>query len=105
MQKQATGEGWEEVRGTLSAAKPKQAKELLLQMLNENEIGDVVALGPHARRQMREDSRRIQVAGRDPEVDEILCPGPRRAEPLAGTVEKGAAAARLSQRQRLLGVC
>jgi hypothetical protein len=42
--KEATDAGWEQNRNSLQTIKPKQAKELLLQMLAKNEMDDVVAL-------------------------------------------------------------
>lgn len=44
IEKQATEAGWEQNRNSLQTIKPKQAKELLLQMLAKNEMADVVAL-------------------------------------------------------------
>jgi len=44
LKKEATDTGWEQNRSTLASIKPKQAKELLLQMLERKEIDDVVAL-------------------------------------------------------------
>lgn len=44
IEKQATEAGWEQNRNSLQTIKPKQAKELLLQMLGRNEMDDVVAL-------------------------------------------------------------
>lgn len=44
IEKQATEAGWEQNRNSLQAIKPKQAKELLLQMLARKEMDDVVAL-------------------------------------------------------------
>lgn len=43
-QKELQEGGYEEVRRSLIAAKPKQAKDLIVQMMEKNEINDVVAL-------------------------------------------------------------
>lgn len=88
LQKRNTGAGWDENRRTLLTAKPKQAKELLLQMLDKKEIDDVVALltpMPDAKR------AKIFAEFKTPDeikkVDEILRLV-RRGEPLSGVASR-----------------
>ncbi len=73
LNKQATDSGWDEVRRTLVSIKPKQAKELLLQMMEKNEMPDVVSLlGPMP------DTKRAKIFGefKTPEetrkIEEVL---------------------------------
>lgn len=89
LQRQSSDTGWDEVRRTLLAIKPKQAKELLLEMLEKGEINDVVALmGPMA------DNKRAKILGEFKtteemrKIDEVLRLL-RRGEP-ASTVAAGA---------------
>jgi hypothetical protein len=84
LEKRSTEAGWEQNRGSLSAIKAKQAKELLMAMLAKNEIQDVVALlAPMP------DSKRAKIIGefKTPEetqkIDEVLRLI-RRGEPAAG---------------------
>jgi hypothetical protein len=72
-ERRAQESGVEEARGLLSTIKPKQAKELLLQMLEKNEIGDVVLL-----LSAMPESRRAKIIGefKSPDetkkIDEVL---------------------------------
>ena len=61
----ALGGGREDARRTLEAIKPKQAKELLMQMLERNELDEVaILLERHDGEQAGEDFRRVQGARR-----------------------------------------
>ena len=82
IQKQATDGGWDDTRRVLLAAKPKQAKELIVQMLDKRELDAVVALlSPMP------DNRRAKIIAefKTPDelkrIDEILRQI-RRGEPL-----------------------
>ena len=82
VQKRATDGGWDETRRVLLAAKPKQAKELVLKMLDKNELDAVVAL-----MSPMPDNRRSKIIAefKSPDevkkIDEILREI-RRGEPL-----------------------
>jgi hypothetical protein len=88
MQKQSTADGWEQTRATLAAAKPKQAKQLLWEMLDRNEIEIVVGLlGP------MNEAKRAKIVAEFKTPDEIrklneILALLRRAEPLATTIDK-----------------
>lgn len=84
IQKQATDGGWDETRRVLVAAKPKQAKELIVQMLEKKELDAVVALMTPM-----PDNRRAKIIAefKTPDemkkIDEILREI-RRGDPLTG---------------------
>lgn len=90
-----TDAGWEENRRTLLAAKPKQAKALIMEMLEKNEMDDVVAL-----MRSMDDKRRAKIFAefKPPDannkstdeikkVDEILRLI-RRGEPVSSAADK-----------------
>ncbi len=61
MREGSVASGKDEVRNTLENLKPKQAKALILEMLNKKEIDDVVTLlSPMPDAKLRQDLRRIQ---------------------------------------------
>jgi hypothetical protein len=88
LKKQTIADGWEQSRAALAAAKPKQAKQILWEMLDRNEIEVVVSL----LRPMNEAKRaKILAEFKTPEeirkINDILALM-RRAEPLAATIDK-----------------
>jgi hypothetical protein len=83
VKKREIDSGWDDNRRTLMTAKPKQAKELILQMFEKNEVDDVVAL-----LRPMSDARRAKIVAefKTPEdikkIDQVLRLI-RRGEPIA----------------------
>jgi len=88
LQKRNTSSGWDENRRTLLAAKPKQAKELIVKMLDRKEIDDVVALlSPMPDAKRAKIITEFKTPDEIKQIDEILRLI-RKGEPLSGVASR-----------------
>jgi hypothetical protein len=88
IKKQTLDAGWEENRNTLLSLKPKQAKELILQMLEKNENEEVVALmGPMPETRLAKIIGEFKTAEETKKIDEILR-SIRRGDPITAVTGK-----------------
>ncbi len=88
IKKQTLDVGWEENRNTLLSLKPKQAKELILQMLEKNESEEVVALmGPMPETRLAKIIGEFKTPEETKKIDEILR-RIRHGEPITDATEK-----------------
>ena len=88
IKKQTLDAGWEENRQALLSVKPKQAKALILQMLEKNELEEVVALmAPMPETRLAKIISEFKQADEAQKIDEILR-RIRHGEPITDAAEK-----------------
>jgi hypothetical protein len=88
IKKQTLDAGWEENRQALLSVKPKQAKALILEMLEKNELEEVVALmAPMPEARLAKIISEFKQADEAKKIDEILR-RIRHGEPITDAAEK-----------------
>jgi hypothetical protein len=88
IKKQTLDAGWDQNRNTLLSLKPKQAKELILQMLQKDEHEEVVALmGPMPETRLAKIIGEFKTPEETKQIDEVLR-RIRHGEPINDATEK-----------------